>query len=65
MDKLIDKFYNGSMHKFGFGTVGSIQPNTHNHKVMTPRPKIMNSNPKNQTLLNKNRTQNNINTLLL
>ena len=63
MDKLIDKFYNGSMHKFGFGTVGSIQPNTLNHKVMTPRPKIMNSNPKNQTLLNKNRTQNNINTI--
>ena len=63
MDKLIDKFYNGSMHKFGFGTVGSIQPNVPSHKVMTPRPTKINYNSKNQTLLNQNRSQNNINNI--
>ena len=61
MDKLIDKFYNGSMHKFGFGTVGSINPNGLNNKVMTPRPTKINYNSTNQTILNQNRSQNNIN----
>ena len=60
MDKLIDKFYNGSMHKFGFGTVGSINPNGLNNKVMTPRPTKINYNSNNQTILNQNRSQNNI-----
>ena len=61
MDKLIDKFYNGSMHKFGFGTVNSVNTNALNHKVMTPRPMQIKYN-NNQTLLNQNRSQNNINT---
>ena len=61
MDKLIDKFYNGSMHKFGFGTVGSINPNGLNNKVMTPRPTKINYNATNQSILNQNRSQNNIN----
>ena len=61
MDKLIDKFYNGSMHKFGFGTVGSINSNIMNHKVMTPRPTKINYNQGNQSILNQNRSQNNIN----
>ena len=38
MDKLIDKFYNGSMSNFGFGTLGSKGPSLLNHKVMTPKP---------------------------
>ena len=60
MDKLVDKFYNGNISKFGFGTVGSINSNILNHKVMTPRPiKIKYNN--NQTLLNQNKSQNNIN----
>ena len=61
MDKLIDKFYNGSMHRFGFGTVGSINSNIMNHKVMTPRPSKINYNQGNQTMLNQNHSQNNIN----
>ena len=61
MDKLIDKFYNGSMHKFGFGTLNSINTNVLNHKVMTPRPTQIKYN-NNQTLLNQTRSQNNINT---
>ena len=62
MDKLIDKFYNGSMHKFGFGTVGSINSNLPSHKVMTPRPTQIKYN-NNPTLLNQNRSQNNINNI--
>lgn len=50
MDKLIDKFYNGSMHKFGFGTVGSINPNGLNNKVMTPRPTKINYNSTNHKI---------------
>ena len=61
MDRLIDKFYNGSTYKFGFGTVGSINPNGLNNKVMTPRPVKINYNDKNQTLLSQNRSQNNTN----
>ena len=60
MDKLIDKFYNGSMHKFGFGTLNSVNTNALNHKVMTPRPMQIKYN-NNQTLLNQNRSQNNNN----
>jgi len=62
MDKLVDKFYNGNLHKFGFGTVGSIKQNIMNHKVMTPRPIQIKYN-NNQTLLNQNRSQNNINNI--
>ena len=61
MDKLIDKFYNGSMSKFGFGTVGSMNPNTLNNKVMTPRPQQIKYNNTNRSLFNQNRSQNNIN----
>ena len=62
MDKLVDKFYNGNINKFGFGTVGSIKPNIMNHKVMTPRPIQIKYN-NNQTLLNQNRSQNTINNI--
>lgn len=63
MDRIIDKFYNGSMSSnFGFGTIGSKGPNIYTHKVMTPKPdptKYTN----NQTLFNANKSQVNINNL--
>ena len=61
MDKLVDKFYNGSMSNFGFGTLGSKVPSLINHKVMTPKPdpSRYNNNP-NQTIFNPNKSQNNI-----
>ena len=62
MDRIIDKFYNGSMSNFGFGTIGSKGPNLYTHKVMTPKPdptKYTN----NQSLFNPNKSQNGINNI--
>ena len=60
MDKLIDKFYNGSMSNLGFGAIGSKGPSLLNYKVMTPK-----TDPKktinNQTIFNPNKSLNNIN----
>ena len=56
MDKLIDKFYNGSMSNFGFGTIGSKGPTLLNHKVMTPKQTHSKYNNQ-QTIFNPNKSQ--------
>ena len=44
MDRLIDKFYNGSMSTFGFGTLGNGRtPNITTNKISTPKPNSQNS----------------------
>jgi len=62
MDKLIDKFYNGSMSNFGFGTLGSKSPSLIHNKVMTPKPDPSKYNNR-QTILNPNKSQNSNNIL--
>ena len=62
MDKLIDKFYNGSMSNFGFGTLGLKGPSLINNKVMTPKPEPTKYNNR-QTIFNPNKSINSNNNL--
>ena len=60
MDKLIDKFYNGNMSSFGFGTLNSKSPNILTHKVMTPKIDTSNYSNK-QSSFYPNKSLNTIN----
>ena len=62
MDKLIDKFYNGNMSNFGFGTLGSKGPSLINNKVMTPKPTSSKYNNE-RTIFNPNKSQNSVNNM--
>ena len=62
MEKVIDKFYNGNMSNFGFGTLGLKGPNITNNKVMTPKS-IPSKNNNRQTIFNPNKSLNSINIL--